>query len=90
MQIRFVKQEEWGKLEGAKADMPWLLAKERFIAFFGDARHGSGQYEYVEVNYGIHAASAAEWAIAMNSVINILNTLPNNASEAAVKNAFGL
>lgn len=90
MQIRFVKPEEWGKVEGAVADMPWLVAKERFIAFFKEPRNGSGLYEHVEVNHGCYAASAAAWAVAMNSVITILNTLPDGASEADVKTAFGL
>nr|WP_315222883.1 hypothetical protein [uncultured Duganella sp.] len=90
MQIRFVKAEEWGKVEGAVADMPWLAAKERFIAFFKEPRHGAGLYEHVEVKHGCYAANAVAWAIAMNSVITILNTLPDGATEADVKTAFGL
>lgn len=88
--IRFVKPEEWGKVEGVIADMPWISAKERFVAFFKDPRRGSGFYEHVEKNHGCYASSATAWAVAMNSVITILNTIPDDASEAEVIAAFGL
>ena len=90
MQIRFVKSEEWGRVEGAVANMPWLVAKERFIAFFKDTCQGSGLYEHVEVNHGCNATTAKDWEVAMNSVITILTTLPDDATEADVKTAFGL
>lgn len=90
MSIRFVKPEEWGKANGAVADMPWLIAKKRFIGFFKEHRRGLGLYEHVEVNHGCNAESAAAWAMAMNSVITILNGLPDDATEDDVKTAFGL
>ncbi|MBA5689164.1 hypothetical protein H3H39_19150 [Duganella sp. LX47W] len=85
-----MKPEEWGKVEGSVADMPWLVAKERFVGFFKDPRRGSGLFEHVEKNHGCNAANATDWAVAMNSVITILNTIPDGATEAEVMNAFGL
>ncbi len=90
MAIRYVKPEEWGTVEGVIADMPWLVAKSRFVSFFKNPQRGSGLYEHVEKNHGCHASNAVDWAVAMNSVLAILNTLPDDASEADVMNAFGL
>jgi hypothetical protein len=90
MKIRFVKPQEWGTVEGAIADMPWLAAKSRFVTFFKNPARGSGLYEHVEKNHGCYASTATDWAVAMNSVIAILNTIPDDASEAEVVHAFGL
>ena len=88
--IRYVKPEEWGTVEGKLADMPWIVAKERFVSFFHNPRRGLGLYEHVEKNHGCNAWNAAPWAVAMNSVIAILNTIPDGATEADVIEACGL
>ncbi|MCD5330670.1 hypothetical protein ACFFU8_01230 [Chromobacterium piscinae] len=88
--IRFVTQAEWGKLEGSTADMPWLVAKNRFVGFFADQRHGLGLYEQVEAKYGCRASNAKEWCAAMNSVITILNELSDDATESDVRIAFNI
>jgi hypothetical protein len=88
--IRFVRAEEWGTLEGKVQDMPWLVAKERFMTAFRDPQRGLGVYERVEEAHGCRASNAKDWAIGMNSVIHILNSLPENPTEAEVLNAFAL
>lgn len=88
--IRFVRPEEWGVNEGKIADMPWLVAKERFVSAFKDQRRGLGMYEHVEEMHGCRTRNATDWAVAMNSVIAILNTLPTNSIEEDVIEAFGL
>jgi hypothetical protein len=88
--IRYVKPEEWGTVEGKLADMPWIVAHERFVSFFQDTRRAQGLYEQVEKSHGCNASNAASWAVAMNSVIAILNTIPDGATEADVIKAFGL
>ena len=88
--IRSVKPQEWGRVEGLVADMPWLVAEERFISFFKDPRRGSRLYEHVKEKHGCFASNATDWANATNSVIAILNTLPNGASEHDVISAFAL
>lgn len=90
VKIRFVKPDEWGTVEGGIADMPWLVAHERFVSFFEDKRRARGLYEHVEEKHGCRAWNATDWAVAMNSVITILNTLSGSASEDDVIAAFGL
>lgn len=90
MKIRFVTPEEWGTVEGEIADMPWIVAKERFVSFFKEERKGLGAYEHVEKKYGCNALTSEEWAKAMNSVISILNEIPDSASQADVIQAFAL
>jgi hypothetical protein len=90
MQIRFVNENERVRIEGLRNDMPWLVARDRFIGFFENEERGEGLYEYVEKNHGCSATSNTEWAIAVNSIITILNKLEDNASEFQVIEAFGL
>lgn len=88
--IRFVSPNEWGVLSGKTADMPWVVAKERFISAFKDRRHGEALYEHVEEMHGCRASNGDNWAVAMNSVIKILNGLPINATEEQLIQAFVL
>lgn len=90
MKIRFVHENERGRLEGLRADMPWLVARDRFIGFFTDPQRGEALYEHVEKNHGCDAIRNDDWAVAVNSVIMILNALADDASEHQVIDAFGL
>lgn len=90
MKIRPVTTEDYGQIEGDASDMPWLMAEQRFISFFSDELYAASLFTTLKKMHGCSTNNTEDWVIAMNSIIKILNDLPNKASETTVKLAFGI
>jgi hypothetical protein len=80
---------DFGRVEGDVAGMGWILARERFQQIF------TAPYEYCELWDTIQKMhgcfkqnDATTWAMGMNVIISILNSLPEGCSRDELRRAF--
>lgn len=64
------------------------FSEEQFTGAFKDPLAGSVTWRKVLTEFGCYASNANDWACGMNRIIEILNRIPENASEQEIKVSF--
>lgn len=89
--IPAVQSADYGRLEGARADMGWLLAEDKFREVFAGPHEYCGPWDQAQSAYGCFKQNdPVAWARGMNQIIAVLNDLPEQCSKADLRSAFGI
>lgn len=89
--IPYVEPSDYDRLEGAVADMGWIMAEQRFRVVFPGHYEYCGPWDQVRKLCGCFEPTDRDaWARGMNRIIEILNDLPEQCSKDQLRSAFGI